>query len=35
MKIWVVVLLVIFIPIYLLVWGGAISYYFECKKERI
>jgi len=33
MKVWVIVLLVLFIPIYLLVWGGAISDYIECKKK--
>lgn len=33
MKVWVIVLLVIFVPMYLFVWGGAISYYFECKKK--
>ena len=33
MKVWVIVLLVLFIPIYLLVWGGAISEYIECRKK--
>lgn len=33
MKTWVVVLLVIFVPMYLVVWGGAISDYIECKKK--
>ena len=33
MKVWVIVLLVIFVPIYLLVWGGAISDYIKFKKK--
>lgn len=33
MKIWVIVLLVICVPMYLFVWGGAISNYIECKKK--
>lgn len=33
MSIWAIILLVLFIPIYLLVWGGAISEYIECRKK--